>query len=151
MEYAYGHLLDIGPTGQAARYRFQNYAINQTVNQAYLFLPFSFGGAVATLQGDNLDATIQFANTEMTRAWIIEALDNLWVAKVTTVLWEPSTGAVQRTLYTYWGTCSSGGWDESSIQVSLNSVLDAVQANIPGRRLHRWQVGNIPFTAQISV
>jgi len=150
VEYAYGHLLDIGPSGQAAQYRFQNYAINQNVD-GYLFLPFSFGGAVATLQGDNLDATLQFANIEMTRAWIVDALDNLWVAKVTTVLWEPSTGAVQSTLYTYWGTCSSGGWDEVNIQVSLNSVLDAVQANIPGRRLHRWQVGSIPFTAQISV
>jgi hypothetical protein len=55
MEYAYGHLLDIGPSGQAAQFRFQNYAINQNVN-GYLFLPFGFGGAVATLQGDNLDA-----------------------------------------------------------------------------------------------
>jgi hypothetical protein len=143
MEYAYGHLLDIGPSGQAAQYRFQNYAINRNVN-SYLFLPFSFGGAVATLQGDNLDATLQFANIEMTRAWIVDALDNLWVAKVTTVLWEPSTGAVQRTLY-------NGGWDEANIQVSLNSVLDAVQTNVPGRRLHRWQVGSIPFTAQIRV
>jgi hypothetical protein len=150
MEYAYGHLLDIGPSGQAAQYRFQNYAINQNVN-GYLFLPFGFGGAVATLQGDNLDANLQFANTDMTRNWITEALDNLWVARVTTVLWEPSTGAVQRTLYSYWGSCSSGGWDETTIQVSLNSVLDAVQANIPGRRLHRWQVGSIPFTAQIRV
>jgi hypothetical protein len=67
------------------------------------------------------------------------------------VLWEPSTGAVQSTLYTYWGTCSSGGWDETNIQISLNSVLDAVQTNIPARRLHRWQVGSIPFTAQIRV
>jgi len=150
MEYAYGHLLDIGPSGQAAQYRFQNYAINQNVN-GYLFLPFSFGGAVATLQGDNLDATLQFANTDMTRAWVTEALDNLWVAKVTTVLWEPSTGAVQRNLYQYWGSCSAGGWDQTALQISLNSVLDAVQANIPGRRLHRWQVGSIPFTAQIRV
>jgi acetaldehyde dehydrogenase (acetylating) len=54
-------------------------------------------------------------------------------------------------LYSYWGSCSSGGWDETNIQMTLNSVLDAVQANVPGRRLHRWQVGSIPFTAQISV
>jgi hypothetical protein len=150
MEYAYGHLLDIGPSGQAAQYRFQNYAISQNVN-GYLFLPFSFGGAVATLQGDNLDATLQFTNTAMTRAWIIEALNNLWVAKVATVLWEPSTGAVQRTLYEYWGSCSTGGWDENTLQISLNSVLDAVQSNIPGRKLHRWEVGSIPFTAQVRV
>ena len=150
MEYAYGHLLDIGPTGAAAQYRFQNYAINQNVN-GYLFLPFSFGGAVATLQGDNLDATLQFANVDMTRSWITTALDNLWVAKVTTVLWDPATGDVQRALYNYWGSCSNGGWNETTIQVTLNSVLDAVQANVPGRRLHRWQVGSIPFTAQIRV
>lgn len=150
MEYAYGHLLDLGPTGQAPGLKLQNYAINQNVN-GYLFVPFAFGGAVATLQGDNLDATLQFANTDMTRSWITQALDQLWVAKVTTVLWEPSTGAVQKTLYTYWGSCSSGGWDETAIQVSLNSVLDAVQANVPGKRLHRWLVGKIPFTAQISV
>ena len=150
MEYAYGHLLDIGPSGQVSKFRFQNYAINQNVS-GYLFLPFGFGGAVATLQGDNLDATLQFANTDMVRNWVTEALDNLWVAKVRTILWNPADNKVQRTLYEYWGSCSSGGWDETAIQVSLNSVLDAVQTNIPGRRLHRWQTGNIPFTAQIRV
>jgi len=150
MEYAYGHLLEVGPTGQAARYRFQNYAINQNIN-GYLFLPFSFGGAVATLQGDNLDTTLQFANKDITRSWVTEALSAVWVAKVTTVLWEPSTGQVQRNLYQYWGSCASGGWNETAIQVNLNSVLDAIQGNIPGRRLHRWLVGSIPFTAQIRV
>lgn len=150
MEYAYGHLLDVGPSGQAAQYRFQNYAINQNIND-YLFAPFAFSGAVATLQGDNLDADLRFANTDITRAWIVEALENAWVAKVTTILWEPSTSAVISTLYEYWGSCAGGGWDETALQISLNSVLDAVQANIPGRRLHRWQVGSIPFTAQIRV
>lgn len=150
MEYAYGHLLELGPTGQAAQYRFQNYAINQNVN-GYLFLPFSFGGAVATLQGDNLDATLQFANKDITLSWVTQALSEVWVAKVTTVLWEPSTGQIQRNLYQYWGSCASGGWDESTIQVSLNSIVDAVQGNIPARRLHRWLVGSIPFTAQIRV
>lgn len=150
MEYAYGHLLELGPTGQAAQYRFQNYAINQNVN-GYLFLPFSFGGAVATLQGDNLDATLQFANKDITLSWVTQALSEVWVAKVTTVLWEPSTGQVQRNLYQYWGSCASGGWSETTIQVSLNSIVDAVQGNIPARRLHRWLVGSIPFTAQIRV
>lgn len=150
MEYAYGHLLAVGPSGQAAQFRFQNYAINQDVG-GYLFVPFSFSGAVADLQGDNLDANLQFANTDITRSWAVDALNNSWVAKVTTVLWDTSTYAVQNTLYEYWGSCASGGWDEASLQISLNSVLDAVQVNIPGRRLHRWQVGSIPFTAQIRV
>lgn len=150
MEYAYGHLIDLGPSGQAAAVKLQNYAIGQNIN-GYLYLPFAFSGAVATLQGDNLDANLQFGNTDMTRSWAAQAIEEQWVAKATTVLWEPSTGAVQSTLYTYWGSCSNGGWDETVIQISLNSVLDAVQANVPGRRLHRYLVGKIPFTAQVSV
>ncbi len=150
MEFVYGHLLEVGRTGQLNQFKFQNYAVGQNGGN-YSFLPFGFGGAMATLQGDNLDATLQFANTQITRNFVVEALDNVYVAKVSTVLWNSSTYAVERTLYEYFGACSSGGWDETSIQIKLNSVLDAVQANIPGRRLRRQQVGNIPFTAQVRV
>ena len=150
MEFVYGHLLEVGPTGQVNQYLFQNYAIGQNVGQ-HSFLPFAFGGAMATLQGDNLDATLQFGNTEIARNFVVEALDNNYVAKVSTVLWNSSTYAVERTLYEYFGACSAGGWNEISIQIKLNSVLDSVQANVPGRRLHRHQVGNIPFTAQVRV
>lgn len=150
MEFVYGHLLEVGRSGQLNQFKFQNYAVGQNVGD-YSFLPFGFGGAMATLQGDNLDATLQFANTRITRNFVTEALDNTYVAKVTTVLWDSSTYAVEKTLYEYFGACSSGGWDETAIQVQLNSVLDAVQANVPGRRLYRQQVGNIPFTAQVNV
>ncbi|REJ66022.1 MAG: hypothetical protein DWQ28_08005 [Proteobacteria bacterium] len=150
MEFSFGQLLDVGRTGQLNQFRFQNYAVGQSVG-AYSFLPFGFGGAMATLQGDNLDATLQFGNTEITRNFVVEALDNTYVAKVTTVLWNSSTYAVERTLYEYFGACSAGGWDETKIQLKLNSVLDAVQANVPGRRLAKQQVGNIPFTSQVRV
>lgn len=150
MEFAYGQLISIGPSGDIDRYRFQNYAINESVD-GHLFLPFAFSGAVATLQGDNLDATLQFANVPITRSWATEALENLWVVKVRTVLWDPATKAIQQTLYQYWGCCASGGWSETALQIQLNSLLDAVGGNVPGRRLHRYQVGNIPFTAQVSV
>lgn len=150
MEFNYGHLLDVGPSGGLNQYRFQNYAVGQSVGD-YSFLPFNFGGALASITGDNLDAVLQFANTRIARNFVTESLDNIYVAKVTTVLWDSSTYAVEKTLYEYFGACSSGGWDETAIQVQLNSVLDAVQANVPGRRLYRQQVGNIPFTAQVNV
>jgi hypothetical protein len=150
MEFAYGNFLSIGPSGDIERYRFQNYAIGESVN-SHLFLPFSFSGAVATLQGDNLDASLQFANVPLTRSWAVEALENLWVAKVVTVLWNPSSRAIERELYEYWGCCAAGGWNETGLEVRLNSLLDAVSGNVPGRRLHRYQVGSIPFTAQVSV
>lgn len=150
MEFVYGHLLDVGQTGNLNLFRFQNYAVGQNVG-AYSFVPFAFGGAVASLQGDNLDATLQFANTEITRNFVTQALDNTYVARVTTVLWDPTTYAVERTLYQYFGACAAGGWNDQALEVKLNSVLDAVQANVPGRRLRRQQVGNLPFTANVSV
>lgn len=150
MELALGHMLRLTPKDAGVAYRFQNYAIGQEI-EGHLFLPFAFGGAVATLRGDNLDATIQFANTPMTRSWVTQALDGMWVAQAITLLFEPSSGAVQRQLYEYWGVCAAGGWDETTIQVSLNNVLDAVEANVPGRRLERWLIGKIPFTSDIRV
>ena len=150
MEFSYGHLLQVGPTNSAFKFHFQNYALGQNVG-VYGFLPFAFSGAISSLQGDNLDATLRFGNAEITRNFVVEALDNAYVAKITTVLWNPNTYGVQKIIYEYFGACSSGGWDESTIQISLGSVLDAVQANVPGRRLYRKQVGNIPFTAQVNV
>jgi hypothetical protein len=64
-------------------------------------------------------------------------------------LW--SEASIARVLYSYWGVCSAGGWDETSIQVSLNSVLDAVDANVPARRLTRRTIGSIPFTSSVRV
>tara|TARA_R100000406_G_scaffold1733_2_gene1654 strand:+ start:4489 stop:4941 length:453 start_codon:yes stop_codon:yes gene_type:complete len=150
MEFNYGHFLDVGPSGNLSQYRFQNYSPADQVNDRS-FLPFAFGGAVASLSGDNLEATLQFANTRITRNFVTEALDNTYVARVTTVLWDSSTYAIERTLYEYFGACAVGGWDDTAIQVKLTSVLDAVQTNVPGRRLYRQQVGSLPFTAQVRV
>ena len=150
MEFVFGHLLEVGPSGGLNEFKFQNYALGENV-AGFDFLPFGFGGAIATLQGDNLDATLQFANTQITRNFVITAIEESHVAKVSTILWNPTTFAVEQTLYEYFGVCAAGGLNETTIQVKLNSVLDAVQANVPGRRLNRNQVGNIPFTSQVSV
>ena len=163
MEFNYGHLLDVGPTGNLNRYRFQNFAIPAQGadgesfpnvirdGNSYDYLPFGFGGAVATLTGDRLDATLQFGNTRIARDFIVEALDNAYVCRDTTVLWNASTYAIENSLSEYFGATAAGGWDETKLQVKLNSVLDAVETNVPGRRLRRQQVGNIPFTANVRV
>ncbi len=194
MEFNYGHLLEVGPSGELNRFRFQNFYMpastgrgasirkssisHSTYNSRdaalvsfgetplqtaptglFTFLPFNFGGAVATLLGDNLDATLQFGNSRIARNFVVEALDNNYVARVRTVLWTTAASPpyaagvarVEREMYEYFGACSAGGWDEAKLQVKLNSVLDAVQTNVPGRRLRRQQVGNIPFTAQVRV
>lgn len=195
MEFNYGHLLEVGPSGSLSRFRFQNFAVgsrfavrprlgirtrkgrrsselagfdfapyvyNTSSRMPFFFLPFSFGGALATLSGDNLDATIQIGNTRIGRNFVTEALDRSYVARVQTVLWSTdalvppyapgqSPPTVEKRLYEYFGSCSAGGWDETTLQIKLNSVLDAVQTNVPGRRLRRQHVGNLPFTANVRV
>ena len=187
MEFNYGHLLEVGPSGSLSRFRYQNFAVgsrfsvrrgpgirtsrgkrsrrsselggfdlapyvyNTSSRMPFFFLPFSFGGALATLSGDNLDATIQIGNTRIGRNFVTEALDRNYVARVQTVLWNKDTNGIDKVLYEYFGSCSAGGWDETRLQVKLNSVLDAVQTNVPGRRLRRQHVGNLPFTANVRV
>jgi len=184
MEFNYGHLLEVGPSGELNRFRFQNFYMPASTGRGasirfsfirystynsrnlaiaptglFTFLPFNFGGAVATLSGDNLEATLQFGNSRIARNFVVEALDNNYVARVRTVLWTTAASVpyaagvarVESVLYEYFGSCSAGGWDETRLQVKLNSVLDAVETNVPGRRLRRQQVGNLPFTANVRV
>ena len=128
-------------------------------NGQYTFLPFSFSGALASLSGDNIDATLEIANTRISRDFAVRYLDRGYIAKVRTVLWSsepkiplsPGSIYIEQSLSEYVGVCSSGGWNDRKLQIKLNSVLDAVQSNVPGRRLRREQVGNLPHTAQVAI
>ena len=139
--------------GNTSKYNFQNYKIADTVtydNLNYDFAPFSFSGAVANLQGDNLDAGLVFAAVRVTRNWAETAVVDGWVAFVKVVLLD-DLGAVQRVMHSYTGYVAAGGWDQVRIELSLNTVMDAVRGTIPGRRMNEQLVGNIPITGAISV
>ena len=136
-----------------SKYNFQNYKVAETVAYAgltYDFAPFSFSGAVANLQGDNLDAGLVFQATKVTRTWAETAVLDGWVAFVQVVLLDEAS-AIQRVMHSYTGYVAAGGWDQTRIELSLNTVMDAVRGTIPGRRMNEQLVGNIPITAAISV
>ncbi len=50
MEFTFGHLLEVGRTGQLNQFKFQNYAVGQNVGN-YSFLPFGFGGSDGNAPG----------------------------------------------------------------------------------------------------
>ena len=153
MEFSVGQLLSLGPQGNRI-YHFQNFSINDDVlygGITYGFLPFGFSGSVISLKGDNVDASLVFPATTLSQSWAEDALLNQWVAEVDVVLFTAGTTTVQQVLYSYFGVFSAGGWNDTSLEMRLNTVLDAVGSEIPARRLHRALVGKIPFTAQISV
>ena len=139
--------------GNTSKYNFQNYKIAGTVTReglTYDFAPFSFSGAVANLQGDNLDAGLIFQATKVTRVWAETAVVDGWMAFVDVVLLDDDSD-ITSVLHSYSGYVAAGGWDQTRIELSLNTVMDAVRASIPGRRMNEQLVGNIPITGQISV
>ena len=152
MEISLGCLLTL-KAKSATEHLFQNYKVASQVShnsQTYAFAPFGFSGVVSNLQGDNLDAALVFPANAVTRAWAERALQELWTGVVTVVLLDEA-GNVMRPLYGYTGSISSGGWDDGQIQLQMNTIVDAVQGSVPGRKMTRQLVGSVPITAAIRV
>ena len=135
-------------------YSFQNYKVtNDKVTydgDDYVFAPFSFSGAVSNLQGDNLDAGLVFVSNAVTRAWAKDAINNGWIGVVRVMLLKEDS-TIDKQLYSYTGKIASGGWDDTQVELSLNTVMDSVRGSIPGRRYTSQLVGEIPITAAVNV
>lgn len=150
MEYALGHLLTLSSRSTGVIYRFQNFHIDQQVD-GYGFLPFGFSGTTANRQGDNSETVLVFPNNELSRSWSLEALETDWTAEVSVYLMNPSDSTVRTLLYDYTGQVTSGGWDETSLNLKLTTVLDAVSANVPVRVMHRRLVGKLPTSSGVGL
>ena len=135
-------------------YSFQNYKVTNTKvtydGNDYVFAPFSFSGAVSNLQGDNLDAGLIFVSNAVTRAWAKDAISNGWIGVVRVMLLKEDS-TIDKQLYSYTGKIASGGWDDTQVELSLNTVMDSVRGSIPGRRYTSQLVGEIPITAAVNV
>lgn len=152
MELNLGVLLEL-KTKTSTQYRFQNYKISASVtydSHTWAFAPFSFNGAISTLTGDNLDAGIIFPSVQATRAWASEALRDRWTGIVKVMLLDDSS-VIQRQLYSYTGVIANGVWNDTNVELSMNTIIDSVRGEIPGRRMNGQLVGNIPITAAIRV
>ena len=150
MEFAVGHFLDLNISNGSAAYRWQNFWIKENVD-AYSFIPFGFSGLTTNRQGDNIDATLVFPNNELSRQYALEATQEKWVAKVQVMLFDPEDKTQRTLLSTYVGQVTASGWGETAINVRLNSLLDAVGADIPARRISQQLVGYIPTSSNIQL
>ena len=153
MEVALGHFLDLN-VGGSPLYRWQNFWIKENVtqgNHVYSFIPFGFSGLTANRQGDNIDATLVFPNNELSRQWALLATQQSWVAKVQVMMFNPEDKTEQTILHSYVGQISSAGWAETTINIRLNSIIDAVGAEVPARRITQKLVGNIPLSSNVRL
>ena len=134
-------------------FRFQNFKIGSDINyqgHTWVFAPFSFSGVISNLSGDNLDAGLIFPSNRVVRGWAADALENKWVG-IAKVMLLADDSTIERAMYSYTGVIASGGWDDINVEISLNTVVDAVRGEIPGRKMNNQLVGNIPISASLRV
>lgn len=144
--------------------RFQNFWIGQnalwkdtgfpdSIEQTHAFLPFGFSGAVINRQGDNIEASLIFPNTQISRSFLDQAVRERWTAviRVVEVTNLEDANAYPDMLYRYKGVVAGGGWKDTTLELSLTSVLDAVANQLPVRSMHQRLVGNVPISANIAL
>lgn len=148
-----GQYITLGQSGSGLR--FQNFFIGQNATfdgNTYGFLPFGFSGATANRAGENSESFLIFPNTQPTRVFAENALDQNWTAVVNVVLIaseDPSNPP--QGLYQYIGQITGSTWTTGEISMKLSSVLDAVTAQVPRRNLTQSDVGFLPITGSLSV
>lgn len=141
-------------------YKFQNYWVNEDapfydvttgVPSYFGFMPFAFSGSTATKSGDNQPATIAFPNNALSRGWAETVVTNRWLANVRVVAVNPADKTQYTLITRYIGQIIGGTWDTSTLQLQMASVLDAVGADVPRKRLTQQLVGNLPLTSGVRV
>ena len=154
MDLALGNYLDFSTPGGGKVYHFQNFYINKTATyngNVYSFLPFGFSGVTVNRAGDNVEATLVFPNNEISRAWGLNAVQDLWIATVLVMILDPDNANNPSLMHRYVGQVSNGNWDETSLQLRLDTVLDEVGTDVPMRRLTQQLVGAIPVSNNVRL
>ena len=154
MDLALGNYLDFSKPDGGKVYHFQNFYINKTATyngSVYSFLPFGFSGVTVNRAGDNVEATLVFPNNEISRAWGLNAVQGLWIATVLVMILDPDNASTPSLMHRYVGQVSNGNWDETSLQLRLDTVLDAVGTDVPMRRLTQQLVGAIPVSNNVRL
>ena len=117
----------------------------------YEWLPFIYQGAAQTISGDNLSATLVLSNNTLSYARVYEAVINRYQIKVQTWLMKnafPDT-PVRKLVQEKW-IATNFIFDAQTIEITLSSAIDAVDAAIPVRVLTQEMVGNLPVTGNIQ-
>lgn len=136
-------------------YAFQNFYIKQSVSFdsiSHVFLPFGFSGVTVNRSGDGTDASLVFPNNELSKSWIDAAIKGRWFVDVDVVLVDPDNpGGSTTKVHSYAGQTSGGRWDQTTVSIGVNTILDAVGADVPRRHLTQNLVGHLPVTSNVQL
>jgi hypothetical protein len=154
MELAIGNYLRLSPREGTQNWCFQNFFIAETTifeNLKYSFLPFGFSGVSVNRNGDNTEASLVFPNNDLSRAWALTAVKGSWIGHVNVMLLNPDNNADAQVMHQYTGQIAAGNWDETSLTLNLNTILDAVGSDVPLRRLTQSLIGKIPVSSNLRL
>lgn len=147
----------------------QNFFIAQSVDhegQTYTFAPFGFSGISTSRQGDLEPATLVFPNNPLSRGYLGDALRGMtyqgipidnrpwrlpYIGEVDVCLVDVDARTVDKRLFKYTGQCVAGGWDDTTLNLELSSILDAASSDVPTRTLTQRMVGSLPITSSIRL
>ena len=142
----------LNPNGSDTAYRFQNFfqgEVRMFEGREYIFGGFGFSGGTLDLQAANISASLVFALNDLSLAVMQQAVDDMWLAEVTTVWLDPDTldetDVYSSEVYAITGL----DHNSSRLSVRLGSPLDAVNENAPKRGLTQSLVGALPTTGNI--
>ena len=167
-ELAIGHFCRFYTHTDTLKWSFQNFYINQTPfdidGVSYSFVPFGFSGLSASREGELSPTALVFPSNDLARGYLSEALRGgtlaetaaegiyrPYVVEVDVNILKPDSTEVITKLLTYTGQCTAGGWNDTTLQIELSSVLDAATAEIPARTLQQKLVGQLPLTSSVNL
>ena len=151
---AVGNYLKLSNKDQTVVYRFQNFHIGQNAEYdgfTWSFLPFGFSGVSVNRNGDNTSASLVFPNNQLSRSWGAQAVTERWLATVLVMSLDPDDRTTGTLMHQNFGQVAAGNWDETSLQIDLNTILDAVGSDVPTRRLTQSLIGNIPVSSNVRL
>ena len=151
---AVGNYLKLSNPDQTIVYRFQNFHIGQNAQydgSDWSFLPFGFSGVSVNRSGDNTSASLVFPNNQLSRGWGVQAVTERWLANVLVMSLDPDDRTTGTLMHQYFGQTAAGNWDETSLQINLNTILDSVGSDVPMRRLTQSLIGNIPVSSNVRL
>lgn len=154
MNQAFAQYLELRTLTGSTRLRFQNYWINEDAalnGESYGFMPFAFSGTTVTKSGDNQPATLAFPNNALSRGWAETIVQEQWLARCSTVIVNPDDRSDLVVLSTYVAQVVTASWNETALELQMASVLDAVGADVPRKKLTKQLVGNLPVTSRVRV
>lgn len=151
---AVGNYLTFKNPAQTVVYRFQNFHIGETSvynGSSFSFLPFGFSGVSVNRTGDNTSASLVFPNNELSRAWALQAVTDRWLATALVMNLDPDDRTAGTLMHQYVGQVAGGSWDDATLTLEVNTILDAVGSDVPLRRLTQNLIGNIPVSSNVRL